>query len=597
MRFSPLEQANMFNKFFSDQFSSASNYDIDIDFYDDGKFDIDFDHRTVRKLLSNINSNKAHGPDGIHGQILKKCAVSLAFPLSKLFKLSYNMGQLPSEWKTANVVPVHKKGSKSDVENYRPISLTCLVVKTFERFIKEELLHHVSHLLDPKQHGFLANKSCTTNMVGFCDKLALALNDKLRTDVVYFDFSKAFDSVNHDIILHKLKYLYGIDGTLLKFISNYLKDRTQSVVIGNSKSCCLPVTSGVPQGSILGPILFVIFINDISKGLSSGTDVALYADDTKIWRAIHSESDMNALQDDINYLNQWATNNLMNFHPKKCKVLSVEQSHLNVAVSVPRPMQFNYYLGEKDLEYVSIENPEKDLGVLMTPNLKWNSQCNRLCTKANQQLGIVKRNAHFVHDFKRRRALYIAMVRSQFENCSIIWRPTGKSLMDKIEGIQKRAIKWIFSEEHASYGSHSVYIKKCKAANLLPMSERFCLNDMIFLHKVIHKIVPLELPYYLSFFQGQSRLRSCHMNHRALVSSVTPNIVINSSNVSGERNPVNPFHNSFFYRAHLTWNCLPIEIREIESHSLFKNELIEHLWKGLLGNDETLQEFEIDSHD
>ncbi len=130
------------------------------------------------------------------------------------------------------------------------------------------------------------------------------------------------------------------------------------------------------------------------------------------------------------------------------------------------------------------------------------------------------------------------------------------------------------------------------------MSERFCLsNDMIFLHKVINKLVPIELPGYLSFFQGQSRLRSCHMDYRSLISSVAPNVVINSSNVSSERNSINPFHNSFFYRAHLIWNCLPLEIREIESHSLFKNELIKHLWKELLSNTEALEEFEIDSHD
>ncbi len=330
--------------------------------------------------------------------------------------------------------------------------------------------------------------------------------------------------------------------------------------------------------------------------MSTGTDVALYADDTKIWRAIRSESDNRALQDDINYLNEWAARNLMNFHPKKCKVLSVEQSH-HASLSIPRPLKFNYYLGNKVLEYVSLENPEKDLGVLMTPNLKWNSQCNRLCTKANQQLGIVKRNVHFINEFKRRRALYIARVRSQFENCSIIWRPTGKVLMDKIEGIQKRAIKWIFSEEHVSYGSYSVYIKKCKAADLLPMSERFCLNDMLFLHKVINKLVPVELPDYLRFFQGQSRLRSCHMDHRSLISSIAPNIVINSSNISSERTSINPFQSSFFYRTHLAWNCLPIDMREIESHNLFKDKLTEHLWKGLLSNTETLEDFEIDSHD
>ena len=229
--------------------------------------------------------------------------------------ISYNTGSIPREWKLANVVPIHKKGAKENIENYRPISLTCLVMKTFERIVKEKLIQRTEHLLDERQHGFLSQKSCTTNMVNFSDSLALSLNDCARTDVVYFDFSKAFDSVNHDILLFKLKHMFNIDGRLLKFIANYLADRKQQVVIGDSSSSEKPVLSGVPQGSILGPILFVLFINDLPAGLSPGTDVALYADDTKIWRRIASEEDLVALQDDITYLHNWSINNKMKFHP------------------------------------------------------------------------------------------------------------------------------------------------------------------------------------------------------------------------------------------------------------------------------------------
>ena len=272
-----------------------------------------------------MNANKAQGPDGIHGKVLKNCAASLAYPLSIIFKISYNAGYIPKEWKIANVVPIHKKGSKEDVENYRPISLTCLVMKVFERIIKEELLLHIEHKLDQRQHGFLRNKSCTTNMIDFAENLAVSINDchSMGTDIVYFDFSKAFDSVNHDLILHKLKYLYGVDARLLKFIKNYLCDREQCVVLGNDSSSFISVSSGVPQGSILGPILFVMFINDLPLGLDPETNVALYADDTKIWRPIRGQNDHDRLQMDIAYLNQWALDNKMHFHPKKCKVLSV----------------------------------------------------------------------------------------------------------------------------------------------------------------------------------------------------------------------------------------------------------------------------------
>ena len=147
----------------------------------------------MHKHLYNINSNKASGPDGIHGKVLKNCSESLAYPLSLLLKVSYNTGSLPKEWKLANVVPIHKKGSKDDIKNYRPISLTCLVMKIFERILKEEFLLRTSHLIDCRQHGFLNLKSCSTNMISFTDNLVLSINDThtLSTDVVYFDFSKA----------------------------------------------------------------------------------------------------------------------------------------------------------------------------------------------------------------------------------------------------------------------------------------------------------------------------------------------------------------------------------------------------------------------
>ena len=262
-RTSPEDKANLFNEYFCDQFSERSNYDIEIDYKNDVKYDIDFCPSKIRDLLSKINSNKANGPDKIHGKILKFCSGSVSYPLSILFKLSYNTGNIPAEWKLANVVPIHKKGAKENIENYRPISLTSLVMKTFERLLKDKILFLTNDNLNEHQHGFLGKKSCSTNLTVFTDVLARSLNEiNTRTDVIYFDFAKAFDTVNHDILLLKLKYYFNIDGRLLKFIKNYsyLSDREQQVVIGNSTSFKKSVLSGVPQGSILGPIFFVLFM-------------------------------------------------------------------------------------------------------------------------------------------------------------------------------------------------------------------------------------------------------------------------------------------------------------------------------------------------
>ena len=170
----------MFNNFFYNQFSSASNYDIDIDFNIEESFEIDFNVGKVYDILTNLDSNKAQGPDNIHGLVLKKCASALAKPLSIIFKLVYNTGIIPAEWKLAIVVPIFKKGEKQNIENYRPISLTCISGKVMERIMYDELYSRTINLIDDRQHGFLRNKSCVTNMTNLIETLANAFMKSCR---------------------------------------------------------------------------------------------------------------------------------------------------------------------------------------------------------------------------------------------------------------------------------------------------------------------------------------------------------------------------------------------------------------------------------
>ena len=582
-----LDQTEMFNEFFAAQFSQESDYDVDIDYSNDSVNDIEFSTSRVRKILKNVNVNKAAGPDGIHGKILKNCRESISYPLSCIFRISYNIGQIPSEWKLANVVPVHKKGPKTLVENYRPISLTCLIMKVFEKIVRDELFAKCQHKLHGSQHGFLPNRSCATQMVGYIESLSLSINDSIRTDVIYFDFAKAFDSVNHDVILRKLKSEFEIDGTLLKFVVNYLKDRKQRVVIGGAQSELKGVQSGVPQGSILGPLFFVLFINDMSECVSVGTKIALYADDTKIWRRIVSWSDHEILQRDIDALQDWAVRNKMKFHPGKCKVLSVSNRTSERSAWSTFPFQvYIYSLNGVELELVP---SEKDLGVYVRSDLSWEENILALCTKASSRLGLMKRTLRFIKDRKQKRAFYLALVRSLFENCSIVWRPTNTVLHNRAESIQRRAVKWILGEQDHHYNDYE-YLARLRDLDLMPMEQKFKLNDLILFHQIYNDQSVVKLPSYLTPItpSERGRLRTNTRQPSRFEDFDTagmPNTRqrrINRHDRFSLRCTVeakaHPFKGSFFFRTHSEWNDLPTELKGDADVGAFKSKLIKHLW-------------------
>ena len=373
-------------------------------------------------------------------------------------------------------------------------------MKVFERCIKTKLLAECEEYLDPRQHGFVNGKSCTTQMVPFADNLALALNNKSRVDVIYFDFAKAFDTVSHDLILHKLKYLYGVDGLMLRFIKSYLQGRQQQVVVSGSKSSTLPVHSGVPQGSILGPLLFVLFINDMFSCISDETNIALYADDTKIWREINMFDDHIVLQQDINNLLQWSLQNKMKFHPSKCKALSVSLQR-NVLDNLPFNV-YHYVLGESFIDFVG---SQRDLGVIINTKLLWGPQIDNLISNASSKLGLLMRTCHFTTNKRQKRSFYLAIVRSLFEHCSVIWCPQHATHIAKFDAIQKRAIKWIDGHPFVSYTREEFLIKQ-RQYDILPMSLRFRFNDLKLCYQIVNGLVPIELPNHITFAEA-SRAR------------------------------------------------------------------------------------------
>ena len=270
----------------------------------------------VQKLLENVNINKAVGPDKIPNQILKECATELAPAVMCLFQRSLDSGTLPDDWTNANVSPIFKKGDRHRAENYRPVSLTSVLSKLLEHIVCRSIMCHLerNNILTSKNHGFRAGFSCETQLVATLDDFTRSYEDGEQTDVAILDFSKAFDTVPHKRLLQKVE-AYGVRGPLHKWTESFLCTRHMKVVIDGESSEEADVTSGVPQGTVLGPILFLIHINDLPKAVSSS--VRLFADDCLLYRRIRTRDDHTRLQKDLESLEKWAKENGMSFNAKK----------------------------------------------------------------------------------------------------------------------------------------------------------------------------------------------------------------------------------------------------------------------------------------
>jgi hypothetical protein len=289
--------------------------------------DIDISTPGILKLLKGLNPSKAAGPDLLKPLVLKELREQIAHILTVIFQLSLQTGHVPKDWISANVAPLYKKGDMSVAANYRPISLTCIVCKLLEHVVASNMARHLdsNKIMYDLQHGFRERRSCETQLTMLIEDLAKTCSHGKQTDLILIDFSKAFDKANHAKLLHKLD-TYGVQGQTLQWIQALLSDRTQTVVLEGEASDTIPVTSGVPRGSVLGPILFfLVYINDLPENISS--QVRLFADDTAIYLTIDDKrTDQNTLHNDLNTLHEWETAWDLEFNPSKCQVIQISRS-------------------------------------------------------------------------------------------------------------------------------------------------------------------------------------------------------------------------------------------------------------------------------
>jgi hypothetical protein len=307
--------------------------------------ELNFDVHGIDKLLKNINIKKASGPDGIPSQVLRDFSEELAPVITSLFTQSLSSGNLPTDWLTANITALFKKGKKSDPANYRPVSLTSVTCKLLEHILFRHLMNHLEKydILSSFQHGFRANHSCDSQLLITAEDLARNLDHGLQTDVLILDFQKAFDKVPHQRLIQKLS-CYGVRGKILDWITHWLTSRTQCVVVDGETSQPVHVQSGVPQGTVLGPLMFLIYINDISNNIDTNTKIRLFADDCVLYRIVRSNTDTEYLQKDLNALTDWASTWQMSFNTAKCNILRI--------TTKKNPIIHNYKMEKNPLDTV-----------------------------------------------------------------------------------------------------------------------------------------------------------------------------------------------------------------------------------------------------
>jgi hypothetical protein len=559
----PVGMASILNQYLCSIFTEWGNTKIPpIEaFVNDHLSSLTLTEEEVRLALAKLNPSKAPGPDGIPTKILKDYSTELAPHLTAIYNTTLSTGTLPEEWKEANVVVIHKKGKKTDPSNYRPISLLPVCSKVLERCIYNKIIPHIRPLISKHQHGFLANSSTNTQLISFFNDINNILDEKDDIDLVYFDLSKAFDSVPHLPAITKLKS-FGINGNLLNWFENYLSNRKQRVVIDGQASGWLPVTSGVPQGSILGPLIFLLYINDLPENLNNQTLCGIFADDTKIGRRITTIEDNKQLQSDINALKKWGDSWGLKFNPSKCK-------HLKISTNQTTE-NHEYTLNNQTLEQV---DDMIDLGITVSSDLKWNKHILNTCKKAEGRLWLVVRTIGFYSPIKAKKAAYIAMIRSILEYCSPVWNPRYKNLQKTLEDVQRKATNYILNNQRYDHPDHINYKHRLLMLNLLPTSYRREINDITLLLKALNGPTNLSLSNQIKFVDRTEGARTRQQ-------AIATRLQITKAKL--ER--TNHF---YLQRTVDTWNALPEPIRRslknTDNSLVIKQHLIPH-YKERLSN-------------
>lgn len=374
----PKKVANLFADYFEEVYESNSN-DKFVNNDCNCNSHLNITENEVMNVIKKLDKNKNTSPDGIPSVFYINTAKEIAKPLSIIYNLSLKTNSFPKLFKLSYVIPIHKSGDKASVTNYRPISIISVTAKIFERIVYNFIYSNVQHLIAPEQHGFCSNKSTLTNLLEYGDFITKFIKSGGQIDVIITDLKKAFDKINHTKLVNKLKK-FNINPCLLNWIFSYLNNRNQIVCINNYKSRPITPTSSVPQGSILAPLLFILFINDLPSILSC--KCLLFADDLKIFIKIVSINDIIKLQDCLNKLAEWCSENSLFLNESKC-----------FAFTITRKLRNNILLRDYSINNVTLNrvNTTNDLGVIFDEKFTFNAHINNIVLRALKMLGFLSR--------------------------------------------------------------------------------------------------------------------------------------------------------------------------------------------------------------
>lgn len=495
-----------------------------------------FPTETIIAKIKALPNNNAASFDKIPNKFLKKLNRNIAVPLSRIFNIAYYTGSFPDTWKYAKVIPVYKKGDKSSPANYRPISLNSTISKVFESIVKDFALNACIslNLINPSQFGFLPKKSVSSQLLKCHYDWAINLDAKHDTDVAYLDLTKAFDSIPHNILIQKIIHL-GFPDHFIDFAKSYLADRKQSVVINAVRSNPSPVNFGVPQGSVLGPFLFVLFINDLPDVIRH-SNIYLYADDIKIYKTIKSTSDTDLLQSDLNATDKWLKLNGLIISPHKSAILTIGNN-----AKITR----SYNIGNSEIPNVE---SFRDLGVIIDRSLNFSMNTSTVCNKSSRQSNCMRTSFHTRETFFRIK-MFKTFTLPIIDFCSSISHPISQGDKKDIEAVQRRFTKYLPRMYCLTYRD------RCKTLKIHPLIIRFYINDLVSLHKMInHQFADVNPRDYITFSQSNTRGHNLR--------------IFRSHQHNG-----NAMSNFLPYRIMNLWNSLPSDIVQQPTAKAFKSAI------------------------